>query len=239
MDGLNFGMDGFCMDNSRWYNPSTGDKFTVKQNYFEDNVMKIQAMDGRIFTLDQMANYLQWQGEGEPPMPEKLGESKGLPGPQCLPPEVANILEGGQDDGLLPEDAAMIAGMGSTSGAVPPRGSLGISRPAPTPNHDIIQRALAKCSKPEWNLAMKWSKFPEREMSMLLEVMDVPVDEISNYYMDSIRTEFDAFMDNLRDQFNTYIASQLGIEIKKDEPVAPIEEEKPVKSKRTNGKTKK
>lgn len=223
--GINFNMDGLVLDNTTWYNAKTGDSFKVRSNYFEDNHMMLQTYDGRIIDMEQMTDYVQWTGSGEPPKPEPTQ----APGNQNndisdLPPEVLSILENGDGDdpygGMDPEDYAMIHGA-AASGATP---NLNVGRSKQdgfhpiqpkSSNYSIIERALTKVQEPEFNIVMKWPKFPQREIEMLVDVMDIPTEEISDYYLNKVTDEMDKFMNSMKSQLSDYLKDKLK---KQEEP---------------------
>lgn len=50
-----------------------------------------------------------------------------------------------------------------------------------SPNQDIIERALKKASKPSVKNSYNWDDFPRKEVDMLIDIMDVPEEEIIEY----------------------------------------------------------
>lgn len=48
-------------------------------------------------------------------------------------------------------------------------------------NYDIIHRALKKCSVPKVENKYIWDDFPQREIDMLVDIMDVSEEEIEEY----------------------------------------------------------
>lgn len=50
-----------------------------------------------------------------------------------------------------------------------------------SPNQDIIERALKKASKPSIKNSYNWEDFPRKEVDMLIDIMDVPEEEIVEY----------------------------------------------------------
>lgn len=212
MYGVQFGMDGPSLDGTTWYNPKTNDVIKIRSNYFEDSIMKIQTSDGRSMTLDYLRDYVQWKGNGEPPK-TPIQESK-----EELPPEVASLLDNSNDndgvDGILPEDLDLIQPktLGNTNSKRINLNNINITNQTVnnnTTNYNIIDRALNKTSKPDWNLVMKWNKFPQKELDMLVSIMDIPIDEISDYYMNKIQRNFDAFVKDIKDQLGSYIKTKL------------------------------
>jgi hypothetical protein len=50
-----------------------------------------------------------------------------------------------------------------------------------SPNQDIIERALKKASKPSIKNSYTWEDFPTKELGMLIDIMDVPEEEVIEY----------------------------------------------------------
>ena len=221
-----FGMGGPVLDNTVWWNPTTGDSFTVRSNYMEDNDMIIQAQDGRAFKMSQLANgYLQWHGEGQPPKQPVQPAKPATVQEVDLPPEVASEIATDPTEGLIdPEDLAMING-GNTFQAPAPQApasqlpktkEVTITQPAaPASDIAIIERALKKAKDPNGSLSMKWPGFPQDEIKLLHTVMGIPIEDIADYYMNKIVDEFDEFMDNIKGQLSDYILGKIAGE---DEP---------------------
>lgn len=203
MNEINFGMDGFSLDNTTWYNPKNNDVVKIRSNYFEDNNMVIQTYDGRVMNLNQLSNYVQWTGKGEPPKTPQ--QEKPI---DTVPPEIAAMVENNNEDSYLdPEDMAMISGIPMTSHSeiVKPQ----YTKPSKSPNYDIIDRALNKTKQPKIELDVKWNKFPSREIEMLIDIMDIPKQEISDYYINNIKDDMNSFIDNIKNQLTKYIEEKL------------------------------
>ena len=58
MNGMMFGGEGPVMQGT-WYNPNTGDAFTVRDSFFEDNQYVVTTTDGRYLSYNQIQNYIQ------------------------------------------------------------------------------------------------------------------------------------------------------------------------------------
>lgn len=229
-----FGMGNLVLDNTIWWNPKTGDSFKVRSNYMEDNDMIIQAVDGRVFKMSQLANkYLQWHGEGQPPK-TPVESTNPSSNHTDLPPEIAAEIETDADNSeeslIDPEDLAMINGAGAPAA---PKVQLPKAAPNKPVSDDvaIIERALKKAKKPSWNIVMKWPNFPQDEIKLLHAVMGIPIDDIADYYLNNIISEFDSFVGNLKSQLSDYILDK----------ITPQDEEakSPAKPKVTKPKTKK
>ena len=230
-----FGMGNLVLDNTIWWNPKTGDSFKVRSNYMEDNDMIIQTVDGRAFKMSQLANkYVQWHGEGQPPKTPVESANSSSSNHTDLPPEIAAEIETDADNSeeslIDPEDLAMINGAGAPAA---PKVQLPKAAPNKPVSDDaaIIERALKKAKKPSWNIVMKWPNFPQDEIKLLHSVMGIPIDDIADYYLNNIISEFDSFVGNLKSQLSDYILDK----------IAPQDEEakSPAKPKVTKPKTKK
>ena len=191
MNGINFGMDGLVLDNTTWYNAKTGDTFKVKSNYFENNRMVIQAYDGRTFDLDHLNDYVQWTGKDAPPKPQPKQQKHNDDIPQNIKDMIA-----GSDDDILPEDLDILYPTANTHKPQTKQES---------PNQLIIDRALSKVTKPTIKTEITWKKFPQREIDMLVNVMDIPMSEIVDYYINSL--SLDDLLESIKDQIPVYINS--------------------------------
>lgn len=187
MDTLTFGMEGPVMDGT-WYNPSTGDSFTVRDSFFEDNQFIVQTTDGRVLGYNQMQNYIKSDKPIE--MQPKPSQS------EQLPPEVLDIMADIDTGGdLLPEDELILHKLSQTPQSKPlgnlyEENSQKTALPNPTydfdPNQSIIEKALSKCSLPEFQIMVDWKNYPKREIDMLIDIMDISQEEIINWYLKQV-----------------------------------------------------
>jgi hypothetical protein len=189
--GMMFGGEGPVMQGT-WYNPTTGDAFTVRDSFFEDNQYVITTTDGRYLRYDQIQNYVQSD--------MRLDELKQLKKENVkediLPAEVSNLIDNATDM-LLPEDAVMVSG-GYTPVAA---NQSGLGNIYQTPiqntvlstnnnmNTAIIEKALKNTAKPDFTIDVKWDKYPSKEIEMLKDIMEIPEDEIVDWYLDNIQLE--------------------------------------------------
>ena len=88
-----------------WYNPKTGDSFTVRDTYFEDNNFYVITTDGRRMDYNLMSQYVQ----SDKPIP-KMEEPKQQ---TQIPQEVLSLMveSEGADDFMTDEDSALIMGV--------------------------------------------------------------------------------------------------------------------------------
>lgn len=191
--GMMFGGEGPVMQGT-WYNPTTGDAFTVRDSFFEDNQYVVTTTDGRYLRYDQIQNYIQSD--------MKLEDLKQLKKDntvkeEALPAEVSNLIAGDDvNDMLLPEDAALInkpvnRDLGNIY-ATPtqqkqPAGYT--TQPVQNMNNAIIEKALKNTAKPNFSINVKWDNYPSKEIEMLKDIMDIPVTEIVDWYLDNIQLD--------------------------------------------------
>ena len=53
-------------------------------------------------------------------------------------------------------------------------------------NEAIIEKALKNTEKPEFNVNVIWDNFPLKQIEMLKDIMEIPEDEIIDWYLDNI-----------------------------------------------------
>ena len=71
------------MMSGTWYNPQTGDSFTVADAFFQDNQYLVKTVDGRILDYNIIQNYIK----SDKPIPTQKKSVN-----EQLPKEVSNIL---------------------------------------------------------------------------------------------------------------------------------------------------
>ena len=206
MNTLTFGMEGPVMDGT-WYNPSTGDSFTVRNSFFEDNQFIVQTTDGRVLGYDQMQNYIKSDKPIE--MQPKPSQS------EQLPPEVAGLLEEeNYDNMIMADDLAMIQGqdpvtLGNLKDSMitnPYIPNPGTPKPINT-NYDIISKALTKRTLPDFQIGIDWIECPVKEMEMLMDLMDVQESEIVDWYLSQVDIETTTTM--IKEIIRDYLYKQL------------------------------
>ena len=218
-----------------WYNPKTGDSFTVRDTYFEDNNFYVLTTDGRRMDYNLMSQYVQ----SDKPIP-KMEQ----PTPQVqtqIPQEVLSQMVGNDEDGFMTEeDKALIMGVtGELKGS-----QVSIQQPTniqPKPvvlqgqgeseDDMLVRRILKRSTSPDIDCKVSWRNFPTKQMEML-DMMVVDVDAIVDYYIKDIDLE------QIREVVKEAIRKHIEKSLNCGEPI----EEKPTKeqttSKPNNNKTK-
>lgn len=210
---MNFGMDGPSVT-GWWYNPQTGDKFNAIDTYFEDNNLLIKTADNRLLNFNQIQNYLHVEDEKSIPniTPQK---QKNQTTDDDLPPEVKAILEepgsNGAESLIIPDDdiyggtrkLAPAAELGNIYKEAEPE----TQAPTKSTDFDIIDRALANKSYPTIETDVWWDTYPQREIEMLIDVLNIPEEKIVQYYINNI--SIDDIINTVKDSIREYIIANL------------------------------
>jgi hypothetical protein len=213
MNNLTFGIDGPIMEGT-WYNPQTGDSFTVRNSFFEDNQYIVQTTDGRILKYDQIQNYIKSDKPIE--MPKQQVSTN-------LPREVADLIEDYEADSI---ESMRVNSLGSLTAPHEPEATHFVSESqimakvnkSVSTNYDIISKALTKRSLPDFQVGINWEACPLKEMNMLMELMDVEESEIVDWYLNQVDLEGTTYM--IKEVLKDFISKQLH-----QIPVEPVIEE--------------
>lgn len=235
--------------NGHWYNPKTGDSFTVRDTFFEDNNLICMTTDGRRLDYNMLQQYVQ----SDKPFPKQNQPVKpNIPDSilsEVLPVNTAdkplNNNAGpltGMDTSLMTEeDIALITGQSPKVQAnfVNPTKTI-----APVQKDEdviLIERLLKRASKPSVACYVKWGNFPEKQFEML-DMMGVDAEKIVEYFLQSI--DLQALREEVKMGIEKYIYDYFGNEKeiaefnKSFEPVTVVEHvektvEKPVEKPKT------
>ena len=209
--GMMFGGEGPIMQGT-WYNPTTGDAFTVRDSFFEDNQYVVTATDGRYFKYDQLQNYIQSDMKLEDlKQMSREQKAKNEIKKENLPAEVSNLIDDNvtEESYMTPEDMAMFQPKQLGNLYDKPTDVIVKTLPYEVPadshlyeqaspedveynmNKVIIEKALKNASKPNFTISVDWSNYPEKEIEMLKDIMNISLDNICDWYLDNIQlTDF-------------------------------------------------
>lgn len=185
-DTVDMGMSGGPMMEGTWYNPQTGDSFTVKDTYFEGDQMYVIAMDGRRYNGDMISSYVQTDG----PLPPK----------PAIDPNQPKMNKGelfqGVDKDMQDEINGLIGG--AQPAADPLNQVIGGEKASQKQIQEAIQpvdedtlllkRLLDRVEMPKVTCSVKWSKFPSKQLEML-EMLGVPEEKVSDYLVNKLSIE--------------------------------------------------
>ena len=211
--GMMFGGEGPVMQGT-WYNPSTGDAFTVRDSFFEDNQYVVTTTDGRYLQYSQLQNYVQSDMKLEDLKKLNTNTKSKVNQMEAIPAEVANLIDNTNDPindsqvddyfGILPEDMDMLTNpiasskLGNIHTTPAVTATSVYAKPIDVPvaevnmNTAIIEKALKNTKQPDFILSLKWADYPEKQIEMLMDIMDIPAEEIVEWYLDNI--QFDEFV---------------------------------------------
>ena len=217
---LTFNIEGPMMQGT-WINPATGDTFTVKDSFFQDNQYIVQTTDGRMIGYDRLQNYVQTDSNKEMESIKRQAQNESKNILDDVPDNILAMMDDtGKDDtasltpdddfGMLPEDAALLKGTppGSAGTTPIPAGDLRSTShryAQQSPNYTIIEKALKKTQMFDINHIVSWSNFPTREIEMLTDVMDIDINEIVDYYVNLLD------INTIRNDIAKSIADALGV----------------------------
>lgn len=208
--------------NGHWYNPKTGDSFTVRDTFFEDNNLICMTTDGRRLDYNMIQNYIQ----SDKPFPKQTQPVK--PNiPDSILSEVMPVNNQaerplnnnagpltGMDTSLMTEDdIALITGQA-------PKVQANFVDPTKAPTQAIapvqkdedvllIERLLKRASKPSVACYVKWANFPEKQFEML-DMMAVDPEKIIEYFLQSI--DLQALREEVKYGIEKYIYDYFGNE---------------------------
>lgn len=200
MNGMMFGGEGPVMQGT-WYDPNTGDAFTVRDSFFEDNQYTVTTTDGRYLSYNQLQNYIQTDMKLEDLKKMKLEKQNAVK--EELPAEVANLIADNGGDpyaGMMTPEDMMIGNNKPNLGNLyrddlpvqqTPVGNVYVdpynnAGKGQSMNEAIIEKALKNASKPEFSVNVIWDNFPLKQIEMLKDIMEIPEDEIIDWYLDNI-----------------------------------------------------
>lgn len=171
-NGIMFGTQGPMMTGT-WYNPNTGDSFTVRDSFFENNQYVVSTTDGRVLSYDMIQHYVQ---------SDKPIEMPKTPQPETLPSEVSDLLS---EDIFIDDDIYGVT-QPPTLGNINQSSSYN-TQPS-TFNSGVIKKALDKYTRPQVDCNIVWDNFPKKEIQMLNEIMEIDTKEIVEWYANQLDT---------------------------------------------------
>ena len=221
-NNITFGIDGPMMS-GKWYNPKTGDTFTVRETFFEDNELIIQAMDGRVFKFDRIQDYIQSNGNEEFRQPEPQPKQSN----NDIPSEILDMIEDTSyiDDLITP----MPYSHPQTFISQQPM-NLPLDKPVKSTNTTIIERALNNKKDPKVHCDIKWKDMPLNEINTLIDMLGIEKEEIVEWYVNKL--DINSIMEGVKNDLKEYIEKSLPSQ-PEPEPIETQEIIKPKPTKKT------
>jgi hypothetical protein len=219
-NGINFAMEGPMMEGT-WYNTITGDSFTVRDTFFENNQLMVATTDGRMLDYNIIQNYIK---SDKPITPQKKTQSI----TNELPAEVLSVLEtnDSQDD-ILEEDMNLLQGNMYNQPVITQNPSINqvvTQQPVETEDDMLVRRILKRSIAPEVDCKVTWKNFPTKQMEML-DMMAVDVDAIVDYYIKDI--DLNTIKEIVKDGIKKHIEKSLSPQDEevKEKPQKPTKKE--------------
>lgn len=228
-NNITFGIDGPMMS-GKWHNPKTGDSFTVRETFFEDNELIIQAMDGRVFKFDRIQDYIQSNGNEEFKQPEPKPKQSN----NDIPSEILDMIE---DTSYIDElITPMPYNQPQSFISQQPMIYNPLDKPVKSTNTTIIERALGNKKEPKITCNIKWKDMPLNEINTLIDMLGIEKEEIVEWYVNKldINSIFEGVKTDLKEYINGFLTPQdEQQEVTKPEPIEQQEVTKPKPSKKT------
>ena len=221
MNNLVFNNEGPVMDGT-WYNPSNGDKFTVSDCFFQDNQFLVKTTDGRILDYNFIQNYIRSDVPIKPQNPQTP--------PKNNPATNTTTVE----EDILPDDLDIIRPRSLGNLNVSPQQS--IQQPVADPNTSIIDRALSGKYQPLLNVSVDWKNFPSRELDLLVDIMNIDLNTITEWYISQI--DMDEIKNIISQEIVNYIRSKTSAPTQQPEEQPEEQPEKTPKKSAKKSKTK-
>jgi hypothetical protein len=212
MNGINFSMDGPIMDGT-WYNTTTGDSFTVRDTFFQDNQLMVQTTDGRMLDYNTIQNYVQCDSKDIPTNNVQKTNND-------IPVEVAELLESPtpQDPYMLDEDMALISGdivnrnpiptVTTSNNCIVPNHTGNVGSTVKTEDQRLVERVLSRQQQPSISCNINWTKFPQKQMDVLMDMMGVELEDVCDFYISKI--DLNDIRESIKRDIKTYIEIAMG-----------------------------
>ena len=197
-----------------WYNPKTGDSFTVRDTFFEDNNLIVMTTDGRRMNYDMISRYVKT----DKPMPKQQPEPRKQEIPQSILNQVLPVTNDDKlnqpikktnyDDLLTDEDRALLGAEVDTAAA---EVRQTIQKPESVIEDEdtmLIRRILKKATSPTVDCKITWNNFPAKQFDML-DMMAVEPEKIADYYLASI--DIASLREIVKKSIHNYIDKMLNV----------------------------
>lgn len=208
MSGINFSMDGPIMDGT-WYNTTTGDSFTVRDTFFQDNQLMVSTTDGRLMDYNMIQNYIKSDKPINIPKQQKNND---------IPIEVIELLESPtpQDPYMLEEDMALISNNHNTTPPVATSNNCTtpklytdiVASTVKTEDQRLVERVLSRQQQPSISCNINWTKFPQKQMDVLMDMMGVDLEDVCDFYISKI--DLNDIRESIKRDIKTYIEIAMG-----------------------------
>lgn len=186
---MNFGNEGGPFMSGHWYNPKTGDSFTVRDTFMEDNNIIVLTTDGRRMDYNMIQQYVKT----EKPMPKKPVDGYENKQPSVdIPEEVRAIMADAEEDLKSLTTKTAQEKEYPLSNPVTPQQNIYSGTVSSYQEIDedqmLIKRLLKRVAEPTISCAIRWNNFPKEQIHML-DMMAVDDEKIIEYYISKMNLE--------------------------------------------------
>ena len=182
------------MQGTTWYHPRTGAKFTIKDMAFDaSGEVQVFTTDGRILNTSVMSEYIQSD--------KPLGNISKVPPMQKI--DLSGLDE---ETPLTPVSSESL--LDRSLKEIPSTVTKAAPTLAPMQEDElIISKALKKLVLPEVQNQYVWSQYPETEINMLVDIMDVDKEAIIDYIVK--KTFENGFIEKVKDEYKKFVRSKI------------------------------
>lgn len=173
---------GVPMMDGTWYNPETGDSFTVRDSFFQDNNYIIMTTDGRQLSPAQITKYIK----SDIPIRKQEKAPKQADSNVPVPATYDDLITAddikmlnGMRPSAQPDECVLTEGLGRFENEPKTRESTNIE-------YQILDKAFNKKHLPELTVLVTWKDFPAKKIDMLKTMMDITDRDITDYVMNNI-----------------------------------------------------
>lgn len=186
---MNFGNEGGPFMSGHWYNPKTGDSFTVRDTFMEDNNIIVLTTDGRRMDYNMIQQYVKT----EKPMPKKPVDGyENKNSAVDIPEEVRAIMADAEEDLKSLTTKTATEKEYPLSNPVTPQQNIYSGTVSSYQEIDedqmLIKRLLKRAAEPTISCAIRWNNFPKEQIHML-DMMAVDDEKIIEYYISKMNLE--------------------------------------------------
>ena len=186
---MNFGNEGGPFMSGHWYNPKTGDSFTVRDTFMEDNNIIVLTTDGRRMDYNMIQQYVKT----EKPMPKKPVDGYEHKNSAVdIPEEVRAIMADAEEDLKSLTTKTASEKEYSLPNPITPQQNIYSGTISSYQEIDedqmLIKRLLKRAAEPTISCAIRWNNFPKEQIHML-DMMAVDDEKIIEYYISKMNLE--------------------------------------------------
>lgn len=199
---------GGPMISGSWYNPKTGDSFTVRDSFMEDNNFIIVTMDGRRLDSRIMQDYIQSDEKTINEIKKHKKEERNQPKQPLKQQKNPKTIIGdlGEYSDELPD---MVNEEFSTNPYYEPEPEPKPGKRTQKPevseesiNQGIIKKAVAGLPKPTINISINFDGDIKQPVQFLETLMGIKKEDIAKEICDM-------YMDNMMEQIRTQIGESI------------------------------